>query len=1240
MRALLAICALLLLAVPVSAQNDDRGVVQAFLEENLSDAGREVRIVGFEGALSGRATMESLTIADSAGVWLTINDAVFDWNRGALFRGRLEIGELSAGEVDVARAPVPAPGLPSPEAAPFALPALPVSIDITTLNIARLSVDASLIGQPAVLSLDGSASLAGGAGKAELSISRIDRAQGSFAFSGEYANETKELSLDLDLTESEGGIAAGILGLPGSPSLGFAFSGAGPIFGFAATVRLSTEGEERLAGSVTISTDESAATQKISVDIGGDLRPLVEPQYRPFLGDELRLRVQGLSQASGVQELEELTLETGAMKLTGSLTLSDDGWPERVLLSGNITPPEGDEVLLSLPGEELHLGRATFELAFDENRDNTWILASNIERLRRPDFRAANLRLSGGGTVLTDLRGISGALEFEAEGLQPKDTGLATALGAALSGDITFGWTDGEPLRFGRLALEGEDFTLTGAADVEQVEGEADLVLDGTLKLDALDLSRFAGLAGADIGGSASVGIGGEMYPVSGAFDLAIAGEGRDLSAGQRYLDPLISGASQVTISAKRDTSGLLLRELAVTTLHASLKAEGTVTSDASDLILGLSLLDVGQTLPGVSGPAELKAKLTQEGSQAEFDATAELPGTEAIVQGSATLREGGLGRVNAEADLSVTDISNFAGLVGQPIAGVLSMNAKIEADLENGIGSAAINGDGQDLKTGIAEADLLLRGASTFATSFRRDENQILVFDQIEVTTQQIFADLTGSLGAAKSRLRFMIDLNNLGILVESFEGPALAEGVISASDGPWAVESDLQGPGGTTATVAGNIARDASTADLSIAGAAPLALVNRFIAPNLADGFARFDLQLNGPPGLKALSGAVTTSDGRLTLSEQRLALSGISAEARLSNGAADVSANATVTTGGQLTLIGRVGLLTQSSSDLSLGLTGFSASEPGIYETTVDGRLAIAGDLAGGAAISGALTLDTTEIRIPDGAGAVSGALPGLVHINTPGQVQRTLRRAGLTGEAESALGPGYPLDLTVTAPARVFVRGRGLDIELGGALRLTGNSNDVVTSGRFDLIRGRLDILGKRLTLSEAFAQLQGDFDPYIRAVATTEASGTTIQIIVEGPASAPTLTITSAPELPEDEILALLLFGRDISQISALQALRIANAVRVLSGKGGEGIVGRLRQKFGLDDFDVATNEDGETDVRFGKYINDNIYTDVTVDSAGESQINLNITISPSVTARGSVSSDSNTGVGIFFERDY
>ena len=54
----------------------------------------------------------------------------------------------------------------------------------------------------------------------------------------------------------------------------------------------------------------------------------------------------------------------------------------------------------------------------------------------------------------------------------------------------------------------------------------------------------------------------------------------------------------------------------------------------------------------------------------------------------------------------------------------------------------------------------------------------------------------------------------------------------------------------------------------------------------------------------------------------------------------------------------------------------------------------------------------------------------------------------------------------------------------------------------------------------------------------------------------------------------------------------------------------------------------------------GAYVSDNIYTEVTADSAGRQQINLNLDVTRNLTAKGSASNDGDTGIGLFFEKDY
>jgi translocation and assembly module TamB len=99
-------------------------------------------------------------------------------------------------------------------------------------------------------------------------------------------------------------------------------------------------------------------------------------------------------------------------------------------------------------------------------------------------------------------------------------------------------------------------------------------------------------------------------------------------------------------------------------------------------------------------------------------------------------------------------------------------------------------------------------------------------------------------------------------------------------------------------------------------------------------------------------------------------------------------------------------------------------------------------------------------------------------------------------------------------------------------------------------------------------------------------------------------------------------------------------VQLANAVAVLSGRSDGGVISALRQNFDLDDLDISTDESGGAAVRAGKYISENVYTDVTVDSQGQTEINLNLDVTPSFTVRGSVGDDGNTGVGLFFEKNY
>jgi len=308
-------------------------------------------------------------------------------------------------------------------------------------------------------------------------------------------------------------------------------------------------------------------------------------------------------------------------------------------------------------------------------------------------------------------------------------------------------------------------------------------------------------------------------------------------------------------------------------------------------------------------------------------------------------------------------------------------------------------------------------------------------------------------------------------------------------------------------------------------------------------------------------------------------------------------------------------------------------------------------ISGDAQFALAINGQPALDAVTGRVTiDGARLAAPTLSQALE-NLQGSVALAngTARVNITGDVQSGgqVAITGPVALAGTRNADLALELRDIvlrDPELYQTSidgRITVQGPLAGGTGQFSLLRGRLDILQQRFELTEGVASLQGDFSPYIRLVAVTEArTGTEVRIIVEGPANAPEVSFESTPSLPQDEVLSQLIFGRNLSQIGPLQAVQLAAAVGTLAGSGGAGLIDGFRQELGLDDFDVTTDEDGNAAVRAGAYVSENVYTDVTINAEGETEINLNLDITDEITATGTVDQSGETSLGIFFQRDY
>ncbi|MGI9390468.1 MAG: translocation/assembly module TamB domain-containing protein [Boseongicola sp.] len=1223
-------------------EDDPGSYLESLIEENLSGDGRNVEITGFQGVLSGRATLESLTIADAEGVWLTLSDVVLDWNRGALLRGRIEVAELSAETILFPRLPKPAENsTPSPEATGFSLPELPVSIAIGKVEAAKVEIGEPVFGAVTVASANGALILDGGEGSADLLIRRLDGV-GELVLDTSYSNSDQVLSLDLELVEDRDGILANMVDLPGRPALEFSIKGEAPIDEYAADIRLETNGSERLAGRVatTVPAAESGATLTIAAEIEGDISPVFRPDYQPFFGPNVSLRTSLTTFADGRITVDDLAISADALTLTGQIDIAATGLPEQIDITGKIATLGGEAVLLPLTGPETRVGRVDLRVGFDAEAGEPWTGEFRISGLERAGFSAETLVLSGNGRIREAApREVTAALKFDATALDLGSAKAEAALGEQVNGSVDVSWTEGAPIKLDSFLITGESYELDGGAAITFRENGPNI--EGQAEFGASNLSSFSGLAGHPLDGSASLRTIFDAAPFAGTFEVTAEGQTRDLKVSQPEADRILAGVAEISLSALRDETGLTMSIQRLRTPNAELTGHADLRTGASSLSFDARLANAELILPQMSGPIVIDADTRQidlRNWAVEFGIDGE---TLKLAAKGLVLDPFEKLAIEGTLLANISDLSEFAELARRPISGALKLEAAGAAAFDlssfNIIGGAS----GQNLKIGMPDLDQLLEGG--FTTSFdvaKADE-------KIDVAALKIESDFfgitaNGALGTEDSVLSAYARLDDVSPFVPEFSGPLMAEGNITQPfKGQYNFDAEAVGPGGVTARISGNSAADFSAVDMSVSGVAPLGLANRFIQPRSLSGSAQFEVSVDGPPTLASVSGQITSSGARFVAPALGATFEDIALNVTMTGARANVSVSAAASTGGRISVAGPIELVSPFTADLGAELSRFLLTNPRLYETTVSGRVTVSGPLLNGAFISGDLELGETNIRIPSTGLGGTGDIPEVVHMNEPPPVRGTRRRAGLLETAgKSATGPSFPLDVRINAPNRVFVRGRGLDSEFGGGLRVTGTTREVTPIGAFNLIRGRLDILGQRLEIEEATITIQGSFVPIVRIRATTQVEDTTINIIVLGPADNPEISFESQPELPEEEVLARLIFGRGMETLSPLQAARLALAVRTLAGRGGEGIVGNIRQGAGLADFDVTTDDEGNPAVRAGAYLSENVYTDLNVRADGETRLNLNLDVTPSITLKGSASNSGDTSIGVFFERDY
>ena len=249
-----------------------------------------------------------------------------------------------------------------------------------------------------------------------------------------------------------------------------------------------------------------------------------------------------------------------------------------------------------------------------------------------------------------------------------------------------------------------------------------------------------------------------------------------------------------------------------------------------------------------------------------------------------------------------------------------------------------------------------------------------------------------------------------------------------------------------------------------------------------------------------------------------------------------------------------------------------------------------------------------------------------------------------------EQEAAAAVAIALDMAVSLPHRVFVRGRGLESEWSGQLTVTGMSNAPQVEGQVELVRGTFSFAGKRFTLQRGTVTFAGGkkIDPFINAQAEYQSSDITAYIALTGLASQPEITITSQPPLPESEVLSQILFGKSSAKLGPVEAVQLAAAVDALArGEStGENALGFVRTLLGLDTLTVQPSQSGEgSSVAAGSYVGDRVYIGAERGLTDQSQTGtVEIEIAPGISIESEIGQTVNSGtqgaLGLKWKLDY
>lgn len=307
----------------------------------------------------------------------------------------------------------------------------------------------------------------------------------------------------------------------------------------------------------------------------------------------------------------------------------------------------------------------------------------------------------------------------------------------------------------------------------------------------------------------------------------------------------------------------------------------------------------------------------------------------------------------------------------------------------------------------------------------------------------------------------------------------------------------------------------------------------------------------------------------------------------------------------------------------------------------DVRISGDVHVTGD-ARAAAVTANIVLDRADIYLANFGGGSTASMLNIKEVNVPPHLRKNRRakKEVSTGNYDVAL------DVKIEAPKYIFVEGQGMVSEWATKLHVTGSVNEPVVNGYLKLLQGRYDIFNARLNLTTGNITFTGGdpANPDLDIKGNIKGREVTANIVVSGTAQSPNVTMTSTPPLPQDEILAKVLFNKSVDELSPLEMIKVAQFIGVMTGtiQAGPDPLTKLRKKMGIDMLSVNRDDaSGDTSVSIGKQISEGVYISVDqgVNTEG-SAVKVEIDVSPSIQVETRLGNDDANSVGVNWKKDY